>query len=134
MSIDSFMPSWLEQHDVDLRLHALVATIEKQNRDGNGDMEVPIRLHLPGGAIAGSLVAAERWGRVTLEAINDETTRVVAASLVSGEAPDDRDEDDFFRVHLIGVRYPAAAGWSQPSGTWRGRIKDVSGWALGAPS
>ncbi|MEV6807902.1 hypothetical protein [Streptomyces sp. NPDC051132] len=106
------------------------------------EASVAVCLTMPGGIIAGHLVSpvawADRWEEVVSEATaRQERSEVVAqlphtvqdALRQMGGDPGGRQSF----IHLVDVTF-LSAPTTPTAPLWRGRVSDISGWSLGAPT
>ncbi|MEV8554430.1 hypothetical protein AB0L04_32045 [Streptomyces glaucescens] len=122
--------------DIDAHLEILLRLVEAQP-----DASMAICLTTPGGIIGGHLVAARTWAERWEAAVRDagvarqaapmaQLPQMVQAAQPHGDASD-RGLHRF--LHLVDVTFMSVPG-APTASVWRGRVGDVCGWSLGAPS
>ncbi|MFI6642432.1 hypothetical protein [Streptomyces sp. NPDC050504] len=121
---------------VDAHLEILLRLVEAQPEARMG-----ICLTTPGGVIGGHLVSAQSWAQRWEDAVRDadegqqagvmaQLPQMVQAAQPHGDATD----DGLHRfLHLVDVTFMSVPG-VPTSPVWRGRVSDICGWSLGAPS
>ncbi|HZF91473.1 hypothetical protein [Streptomyces sp.] len=121
---------------VDTHLEILLRLVEAQP-----DARMAICLTTPGGIIGGHLVAARSWAERWEDAVREsgvtqqaapmaQLPQMVQAAQPHGDASD-RGLHRF--LHLVDVTFMSVPG-APTSPVWRGRVSDICGWSLGAPS
>jgi hypothetical protein len=128
---------WSERHDVDMKLATLVSVIEQ----GDGRSTFTLTLNIPGAVVTGRAVSHSVWAVRLKEMVANKTGDDGAAAAVDAlssvfhaghEFP--VDDLEFDRIHMVDVQYVMGGGLmpSNEGLVWRGRLKDVSGWAIGS--
>ncbi|MDQ0585559.1 hypothetical protein [Streptomyces rishiriensis] len=125
---------------IDAHLEILLRLVDAQP-----EATLKICLTTPGGIVAGNLVGsrawADRWEDVVSTATGAEDTAdhmahlahtVRAAVKEAASEPGTGDGLHAF-IHLVDVTFLSVPG-TATAPLWRGRLGDVSGWALGAPA
>ncbi|MFJ5834596.1 hypothetical protein [Streptomyces sp. NPDC093089] len=117
--------------DLDLRL--LVSMVDSEENRGTS---VSITLHVPGGIVSGELIGREeyldRWDAVATNAGMPGVVgfqRKAAAVLRQAGVRKPNDLPRWIHLRDAAVLGPNGRLFTFPS--WRGRLADVSGWALG---
>lgn len=120
----------------DPHLEILLRLVEAQP-----EASMAICLTTPGGIVGGHLVAAiswaKRWEESVVEAGEQRQAGPMAQlpqmlEVVQRQIePPDGGLHPF--LHLVDVTFMSVPG-APTSAVWRGRVSDVSGWSLGAPS
>lgn len=126
--------------DVDWLLESMVA-----DANHSGTYGVPVTLLTRGGAVTGVLIsmqeyaqaAGEWWVRAAGEApsyggqMKDYLDKVVETET---DRLKDANESEFNYIHLKEVRHIGSLVIQEPGLLWRGRLSEVTGFALGALS
>ncbi|MDP5312803.1 hypothetical protein [Streptomyces poriferorum] len=121
----------------DLQLQLLIQLLDKEMRSG-----LPLTLTLPAGVLHGDVIGHEAWKAEwarSLRQVEGEGANLIAEfpeTVDQGinELRSDEDQRQLPRwIHLRDATL--VLGGSTPIGLplWRGRLADVSGWALGRP-
>ncbi|MFF3752431.1 hypothetical protein ACFYYH_18545 [Streptomyces sp. NPDC002018] len=123
--------------EVDAHLEILLRLVASQP-----EASMAICLTMPGGIVAGHLVSpvawADRWEKVVSEATARQERSELMAQLPHtvqdtlrqmGGEPDGRQSF----IHLVDVTFMSVPA-APTTPVWRGRVSDISGWSLGAPS
>ncbi|MER7624548.1 hypothetical protein [Streptomyces sp. NPDC126503] len=106
------------------------------------EASMAICLTTPGGIVGGHLVGpqawADRWEEVVSEAIGRQERSELLAQLphtvqaaLRQTTGDDGGLQPF--IHLVDVTFMSVPG-TPTTPVWRGRVGDICGWSLGAPS
>ncbi|MFJ4966551.1 hypothetical protein EES43_12030 [Streptomyces sp. ADI96-02] len=121
----------------DLQLQLLIQLLDQDPRSS-----LPLTLTLPGGLLHGDVIGHEQWKAEwarSLRQVEGEGANLLAEfpETVDQGVRELRAEEDVNRlprwIHLRDVTLVAGAMSPVSLPLWRGRLADVSGWALGRP-
>ncbi|WP_328540186.1 hypothetical protein [Streptomyces sp. NBC_00344] len=120
----------------DLQLQLLVRLLGEEIRSS-----LPVTLNVPGGVLYGELIDQEAWKAdwaKSLRRLDTSGAEMMAGfpemvDQVMGELRGDEGQQLPRWIHLRNATLVAGAVNSVTLPLWRGRLADVSGWALGRP-